>query len=196
MKRHILISALISLSIPSAGSAADLEPALTSQNMPAEIQTVLGKYMTVSAAHKAISDNSDVLFIDVRNPVAIGISGHPDNIDAIVPLHIQTNKFNTFTASYELADNPKFVEEFNSVAVMNDVTKNDKIILISDAGIDSAQAVNVLAKDGYENIWHVVSADYGSNHVLSKRQNLWKSAGLPWSKELVYGSEWRLMLID
>ncbi len=182
-----LLATLTSYSFPNAASSK-----LETSKLPAAKQTSLGKYLSSNAAYKLLQDNDSVLFIDVRDSVEIGLSGHPANIDAIVPLKIQTTRYNDTLFEFELTPNVQFVEELEQVLELNGKTKDDMIILTCGSGIRSAMAVNVLAKANYTNVWHIPDGYEGDEKPGINTKNAWQLAGLPWSDELVHGSHWRL----
>jgi len=184
-----LLATLAAFTLPKA-SASNAER----YNPPKTKQTTLGKYLTSTKAYELLQKDGSLLFIDVRDSVEIGLTGHPANIDAVVPIQIQTTQYNTTFHEFEHSNNVHFLTEMEDVLKLNDKTKNDMIIITCGSGVRSAMAVNKLAKAGYTNVWHISDGYKGDNKPGLNTKNAWQLAGLPWSKELVYGSHWRLII--
>ena len=163
-------------------------------NIPTVKQTPLSKYLSVHQAHKLLSKQSDIVFIDVRDAVEIGRTGHPDMIDAIVPIYTQTEHFDTGLGEFILADNPSFLSEMQSVLKRHMKTRNDMIIITCGSGMRSAVATRALAAQGYTNVWHITDGYEGDDKPGLNTYNAWQLAGLPWSYDLVHGAQWRLLI--
>ena len=193
--QKLLIVSLLFCGISATKSLADNYPiTFEVSHVPTVKQTLSKQYLTSVQAYKLLLEDSDILFIDVRDSVEIGISGHPAQIDAIVPLKIQTSDFDKTLNEFVLSDNSNFLIEMQNILSVENKTKNDMIILTCGSGMRSATAADRLTRAGYKNVWHIPDGYVGDDKVGINSQNAWKLAGLPWSKSLVHGSEWRLIL--
>jgi len=172
------------------------ETTLKEHQIPAFKRVMAGNYLTSVEAYKYLGENEDVLFIDVRDSMEIGVFGHPIMLDAIVPLQIQTTKFDEVLREYKLADNAEFLSEMAIVFEMHSKSKSDMVILTCGSGQRSAKAANKLTEAGYTNVWHIPDGYVGDEKPGMNKTNAWKLAGLPWSKDLIHGSEWRLKIVE
>ena len=153
MKKLILSTLLmIGLCGTSFGKSAN---SYNPENVPARKQTPQGKYLSVHQAHELLSKDTDIIFIDVRDSVEVSRAGHPDMIDAIVPIHIQTNQYNEDLGEFMLAENPNFISEMSAVLKSKNKTRDNKIIITCGSGVRSAMAAHKLSMYGYTNVWHI-----------------------------------------
>ena len=156
--------------------------------------TPLKLYLTSQDAFKLLKKKPDILFIDVRDPVEISQTGRPEPVDAIVPVKVQTNKFDQKLNEYALEENPWFLESMEEMLRRFGKTKHDTLIVTCGSGIRSALAVRRLSKAGYTNVWHIADGYEGDERPGRNLKNAWKLAGLPWSNSSVPGSEWIMLL--
>lgn len=152
--------------------------------------TPFEKYITSKDAYKMVSEDPYILFIDVRDPIEITQSGHPENLDAIVPFRIQTNRINKEHGGYVLVDNPAFLKSMAKILAINGKSKHDMIIITCGSGRRSAQAVRVLAKNGYTNVWHITDGYTNDEKPGLNEHNAWQLQDLPWTYDIIRGSEW------
>lgn len=152
--------------------------------------TPLGLYMSSKGTYKAMSAAPDMLFLDVRDPLEIALSGHPSIIDAIVPVRVQSEIFNPDLKEFELVRNAEFVAQMDALIAERGVSRTDTIFVTCGSGKRSAEAVRILAKAGYTNVWHVPDGYEGDEKAGMNTQNAWYNAGLPWSYHLVAETPW------
>jgi rhodanese-related sulfurtransferase len=167
---------------------------LNNADVPASKEIASGNYLTSQHAHDLLTANDKIIFIDVRDNVEIALSGHPESIDAIVPVQIRTPIFDEVLREASLRDNPTFVSEVDALVKLAGQTKNDMIILTCGSGRRSAMAANKLIAAGYKDVWHIPDGYEGDAKPGMNTKNAWRLAGLPWSKDDVKGSEWRLLV--
>jgi rhodanese-related sulfurtransferase len=165
-------------------------------NIPAIKQTSLGKYLTSQQAYEILSAQPDIVFIDVRDPVEISLTGHPAPVDAIVPLRIHTSEFDQNLGEFTLAANPSFVSEMTQLLKSMNKEKTDQIIITCGSGMRSAEAARILEKQGYTDIWHIPDGYEGEEKLGTNTHNAWKLSGLPWSRAIIPGSEMRMIIIE
>jgi rhodanese-related sulfurtransferase len=192
MKRKLTVS-LIALGISLLAAGANAGPS-NEIRIPEVKQILSGNYLTSRQAQALLVMDETIVFIDVRDTVEIGQSGYPAYMDAIVPLRIRTPEFDESLKEYRLADNPTFLKEVNDIIQMEGVDKGHMIIVSCGSGMRSAIAANKLTRAGYTNVWHIPDGYEGDDKPGLNTQHAWKNAGLPWSKDLIHGSEWRLLI--
>ena len=174
----------------SIGPAQGIETSVDASSVPAHKTTAHDQYLSSHDAFAALERDPDILFIDVRDPIEISMTGRPAPIDAIVPVRIQTDMRDPELNEYALVDNPAFLESMTLVLSMNGKTKSDLIIVTCGSGWRSAAAARILIDNGYTNVWHITDGYPGDEKPGLNVENAWKLAGLPWSYEVTLGSEW------
>ena len=153
--------------------------------------TPLGLYLKPAGAHRALTENSDILFIDVRDPIEVTFVGHAEGVDKIIPVGIATHEVNPKTGQYGLVANDDFVDNVDEFVTAQGKEKSDPIILSCRSGSRSAIAVRKLIESGYTNVWSLVEGFEGDRapdgtHTI----NGWRNAGLPWGYKLAPGVAW------
>ena len=146
------------------------------------------KYLTSVEAYRLLEKNPDILFVDVRDPVEVMLSGHPRFIDAIVPVRAQSTEFDDELKQWVLKDNPNFVMYMEQALDLHGKTKDDMIIVTCGSGWRSAQAARQLHDAGFTDVWHIPDGYEGEDLPGFNIKNAWQLAGLPWSFERVHGS--------
>ncbi len=153
--------------------------------------TQLGLYLSPTAAHKALQQNPDILFVDVRDPIEITFVGHPEGLDKIIPLLTATHDLNPQTGQYNMALNRSFMSDFEALLHTQGKTKSDPIFLTCRSGSRSAGAAKSLIKSGYTNVWNLTEGFEGDRNAGGARLvNGWRNAGLPWGYHLAPGVAW------
>jgi len=173
------------LALPVAASAVD----------PASLDKIklskLGLYLEARDVPAFLKQHaSKVLFIDVRTPEEQLFVGVPDGIDGTTPFGIMNySKWNENKHTYFRGPNPDFLGQFEMWAMDKGIEKADPIVLICRSGDRSALASDLLARNGYTNVWSVVDGfegDMAKDGPNKGRRavNGWKNAGLPWGYDL------------
>jgi len=154
-------------------------------------QTKLGLYYTAKQAYEHTMANMDkTLFIDIRTPSELNYLGAATVMDAHVPtVFMDTTGWNEKKHRYKRAKNKNFVSDITTVLKKKGLTKNDTVILMCRSGKRSASAANMLAKEGYTNVYSVVDGYEGGKVKKGKdkgkrMKNGWKNSGLPWTYSL------------
>jgi len=138
-----------------------------SAGIPVVKQTPLGKYISSKEAFNLLGKNPE----------------------------IQTDVVNKKLGEYSLVDNPHFMESMEKLFKNTGKSKDAKIIITCGSGYRSAEAVRILSAAGYTNVWHIPDGYPGDEKPGLNANNAWKLNGLPWSYELIQGSEW-IKLLD
>ncbi len=159
-------------------------------------QTKLDLYLSAKEVPEFIEKNKDkVVFIDVRTPAEIEYVGHTNMMDKNVPLHFKDfSKWNEKKKRY--ADEPfndNFEKDVEEVVKKKGLTKEDaKVILMCRSGSRSAYATNLLADQGFKQVYTVIDGFEGGKDKKTghRTKNGWKNAGNPWTykniKEKMY----------
>ena len=71
--------------------------------------------------HTILKGGGHFLQEDVRDAVGVATSGHPANIDAIIPLKIRTLEFDEVLKEVKLKENPTFLKEWMSFLGLKDL---------------------------------------------------------------------------
>ena len=189
-----MLSGVMAAFVATAGHADTPFSSIDPVSIPAYKKINHDRYLSSQDAHRLLRSEPSILFVDVRDPVEIAIMGHPDQIDAIVPVNILGMNEDGRPRIGELVRNQNFFDEMEEVLAENNKSKHDFIIITCGSGRRSAVAARALYNEGYTNVWHVTDGYEGDEHTGFNRDNAWKAAGLPWSMDLMWGSQWRLKL--
>lgn len=177
---------LSSGAVNASGIARDIKPAA----VEAAKIIPMHRYLSSVAAARAIEADPDILFVDVRDPVEIALSGHPAPVDAIVPFRVQSEKYDSALQEFTLVRNAGFVEQMTALLAEQGLSRSDTIFLTCGSGMRSAEAVRALVKAGYTDVWHLPEGYEGDDKPGMNTQNAWSNAGLPWSDRLVAVTPW------
>ena len=190
MKIARVLTPILFFSLVSLGNAEELVSDLDAKVLIAEKETPLGLYMSSPKAFRMISEDPEILFIDVRDPLEVALFGHPRAIDKVVPVHVQSDIFDEGLNEYALVPNAHFLTQMERTLIEAGKSKHDLIIVTCGSGYRSAEAVRQLAAAGYTNVWHIPDGYEGDDKAGMNAQNAWRNAGLPWSEELVAETPW------
>ena len=163
-------------------------------------QTTLGLYMTAQQSYDHMMKSmDDTLFVDVRTPAELNYLGVTSVMDANVPTDtMDGSAWDDKKHRYVRKHNKNFVSDIGARLKAKGLKKTDTVILMCRSGKRSAKAVNVLAKNGYTNVYSVVDGYEGGKAKKGKNKgkrvvNGWKNSGLPWTysmdKDLMYISK-------
>ena len=195
ISRRVLIAAALAFAALGTMSA---------QSEPAEIQsdvdaatlhksktTPLGLYLKPAGAHKALTENPDILFIDVRDPLEVTFVGHAAETDKIIPVGVATHEVDAESGQYRMVLNENFVADVNAFVAEQGKAKSDPIFVSCRSGSRSAVAARTLAEAGYTNVWSLIEGFEGDSGPDGTRgKNGWRNAGLPWTYKLGPGVAW------
>lgn len=160
-------------------------------------QTTLGLYMTSTQAYDYMMKNMDkALFLDVRTPSELNYLGVVTVMDANVPTDtMDGTAWDDKKSRYVRKHNENFVADVDARMKAKGLKKTDTVFLMCRSGDRSAKAVNVLAKNGYTNVYNVVDGYEGDKAKKGENKgkrvvNGWKNSALPWTysmdKDLMY----------
>lgn len=176
----------------SQAIGAEIISSIDPAKLPAHKITSEAKYLSSMDVYRMVWAEPAILFVDVRDAVEISRQGHPEKIDAIVPVRIPSFNARAIPQTEELVLNPQFLDHMEEVIVNAGKSRHDLIILTCGSGRRSAEAAQILSDAGYTNVYHVPDGYEGDETIGYNTQNAWEAAGLPWSMKLAQATEWRL----
>ena len=193
MKTLIAASLAVAMAFGSVGAAlaGAIESSVDASTLPKKKMTPLGLYLTPADAHKALQADPGIVFLDVRDPIEISYVGHPNGIDAIVPLRVATHKFDPKKGGYAYRSNENFMTEVEAAVARAGATKDTPVFLICRSGARSATAAKMLIEAGYTSVWNLVEGFEGDKDDAGARAvNGWRNAGLPWAYKIPVEAGW------
>jgi rhodanese-related sulfurtransferase len=155
-------------------------------NIPQGKQTVLGLYVTAKEAYeKWQAAPEKVKILDVRTPEEFLFVGHPPMAWKI-PVAVQSYEWDEQKKQFPMSPLPDFAARVGEVA-----RPDDTIMVMCRSGGRSAIAANMLAKDGFRNVYNIIDGMEGDanadSDTVAQSQPLmdgWKNSGCPWTKKL------------
>ncbi len=174
-------------------NAADTQNQTNHANVSESRQTPFGLYYTPKEAFAALTQDPSIVLIDVRDPMEVSFIGHPEPMDANVPLRMITRSFVPDSGSYEMEPNKNFVANVDAMISRLGFTKDQPIIVSCRSGPRSAAAARLLHKAGYKMVWNQIEGFEGSTDPATGSRNLngWRNAGLPWKNKISKNAYWR-----
>jgi rhodanese-related sulfurtransferase len=149
-------------------------------------RTTLGKYISPHDAYgKWLQSPEKVKFLDVRTPDEYYFVGHP-GMAVNIPFAFSTGKLDPATQKPVLKPNKSFAAD-----VKNQFKTDDMIVVRCRAGDRAAKAINMLAKEGFQNAYSLLGGfegdkvkEAGSHYIGKRMKDGWRNAGVPWTYEL------------
>lgn len=194
MSRRGFIGAGVALAASGAASGA-MAGVITSDiqasTLKASKTTPLGLYLSPTAAHQAMVQDPEILFVDVRDPIEITFVGHPQGLDKIIPLNVATHAVHPQSGQYQMAANPNVVAEFEALFRSKGKSQSAPLFVTCRSGSRSATAARLLIKAGFTNVWNLTEGFEGDKNGDGARAvNGWRNRGLPWGYKLAEGVAW------
>ncbi len=166
-------------------------PKIFSQEAKSELpkgkQTKLGLYVTSNEAYsKWVSAPDDVKIIDVRTPEEYIFIGHAE-MAWNIPFAYQTYEWDAEKKHFSMKPNADFVSQVKELFKLDDI-----ILVTCRSGGRSAISVNMLAAEGFKNVYNITDGFEGDkvkdpdNLYHGKRmKNGWKNSDVPWTYGLI-----------
>ena len=154
--------------------------------LPKDKQTELGLYVTAKEAYEKWKlEPEKVKILDVRTAEEYLFVGHP--IMALkVPIASQSYEWDADKKQFPMKLIPDFVTRVRQVA-----KPEDMIFVMCRSGGRSAMAANLLAKDGFTDVYNIIDGmegdsveDPDSVFRGQRLKNGWKNSGCPWTYKL------------
>ncbi len=192
MEIRILLAACAALAIAGPAPALELTSSVAEADVPVRKHTTLGLYLSMEDAAAALEADPSIVFIDVRDPVEATLIGHPDPIDAIVPLQTITHEFDPAKGVYKYAPNRSFVDDVAKIMAREGRGTDDPLFITCRGGVMTARAVDALAAAGYSNVWALYEGVEGGVDPETDHRTIdgWKNTGLPWSYKISAEQAW------
>lgn len=135
--------------------------------------------------------NSQVLFVDVRDPVEIMLIGGTDVAHVNVPfLLINRQQWDDKRGIFALEPNPDFVAQLERELARRGLGKDAEIITLCRSGNDRGEpSAAFLRANGFANARYVVHGFQGDARKDGPQKGMrtlngWQNSGLPWSSKL------------
>ena len=190
-RRAVLSVGAASLTLAASGAAAEIITDIDSATLAKSKKTPLGLYLSPKAAHQALQENPEILFVDVRDPIEITFVGHPSGLDKIIPIRVATHEVSAKSGQYRMVSSPSFFDDFAALFAEKGVGQDHPLFVSCRSGSRSAAAVRKLIKEGYTNVWNLTEGFEGDMSPEGVRaKNGWRNAGLPWGYRLGDGVAW------
>lgn len=186
MKKYIL-NTIVALSLASPLFASN-EIIKSDAPKKEKAQTTLGLYVTAKNAGDYLNKNKDAVLVDVRTPSEVMFIGSASRTDIYVPLLLlDSSKYIDKKGHYGIKKNKYAIKEITYELNKKNVKKDTPIFITCRSGSTrSAPVVNMLAKQGYTNVWTIVDGFEGGKvkegQFKGERvKNGWLHSGLEWS---------------
>ena len=162
--------------------------AVDKKDIPEYKQTRAEQYLSSKEAYEEIQTNeSKILFLDVRTRAEVAVVGMPTVADANVPYMFMAEPmiWSDDWENFEMTKNQNFLNVVKQRLEEKGLTQDDKVFLMCRSGGRSASAADLLSEAGFTNVYSVVDGFEGDKAKNGKRiLNGWKNSELPWSYKL------------
>ena len=181
MKKRLLTLLVVPFLLLSFSIAS-----LADTTLPKKKQTDLGLYVTAKEAFtKWHNDPDKIKVLDVRTPGEYIFVGHAP-MATNIPIKFLKTEVDLKKMKPVMPLNKKFIDE-----VKEKYQQTDTIMIMCRSGARSAEAVNMLAKAGFKNIYNIIDGFEGDklnvpgSYNNGKRiVNGWKNSGAPCTYKL------------
>ena len=158
---------------------------LWAQDVPTKKQTTVGLYVTAQQAFGKWQTDQSIVILDVRTPAEYVFVGHAP-MALNIPFMTLKDEYNPEKKMLKLVLNEKFVS-----LVQENIPRDATLFLMCRSGGRSAKAVNLLAKNGYKNLYSIIDgfegdklSDPKSYNDGKRILNGWKNSSAPWTYSL------------
>jgi rhodanese-related sulfurtransferase len=156
-------------------------------------QTSWGLYVDSREAYqmKTGERGTEVLFVDVRDPIEIMFTGFTDVVDVNVPyMSSNRQKWNDKKNVYAMEVNPAFEAQIAKALADRKLSKDSPVVLMCRSGGErGAPSAKMLEGKGYKQVYVVTDGFEGDTVKDGDKKNWrlvngWKNSGLPWGYTL------------
>lgn len=156
-------------------------------------QTSWGLYVDSREAYqmKTGERGTEVLFVDVRDPIEIMFTGFTDVVDVNVPyMSSNRQKWNDKKNVYAMEVNPAFEAQIAKALADRKLSKDSPVVLMCRSGGErGAPSAKMLEGKGYKQVYVVTDGFEGDTVKDGDKKhwrlvNGWKNSGLPWGYTL------------
>lgn len=171
--------------------SATLLLALANHTVSLATEAGTNRALTPAQTAVRVQQDTNVLFVDVRDPIEIMFTGSASAVHVNIPfMFADKNTWDEKNGRFAMTRNPKFIDEVKSALEARGLDFTATIITIcrsgSERGMPSAQ---YLFDSGYENAYYVDHGFQGDALKEGPQKGLrllngWQNSGLPWSSKL------------
>lgn len=156
-------------------------------------QTSWGLYVDSREAYqmKTGERGTEVLFVDVRDPIEIMFTGFTDVVDVNVPyMTSNRQKWNDKRNVFAMEVNPAFEAQVAKALADRKLSKDSPVVLMCRSGGErGAPSAKMLEGKGYKQVYVVTDGFEGDTVKDGDKKNWrlvngWKNSGLPWGYTL------------
>lgn len=156
-------------------------------------QTSWGLYVDSREAYqmKTGEHGTEVLFVDVRDPIEIMFTGFTDVVDVNVPyMTSNRQKWNDKRNVFAMEVNPAFEAQIARALADRKLSKDSPVVLMCRSGGErGAPSAKMLEGKGYRQVYVVTDGFEGDTVKEGDKKNWrlvngWKNSGLPWGYTL------------
>ncbi len=124
--------------------------------VPSKKQTTLGKYATAKEAYEVWEKSPDsIVILDVRSPEEYAFIGYAPMAHN-VPVAFMDRTFDVEHGRYPMKANEHFIE-----VMKKNFKLDDTIYVMCRSGERSAKAVNLMAENGFINVYNIIDGFEG-----------------------------------
>ncbi|RXK00516.1 sulfurtransferase [Arcobacter sp. CECT 8986] len=193
--KNLIISSILSIALSSTLCATQIIKAPTPKKDSAK--TTLGLYVKAKDGQDYLQKNKDAILIDVRTPSELMFIGMSKRVDFHIPFKIlDTSKYSEKKSVYNMKKNKYIVPEILFELKKRKAKKDTPIFITCRSGSTrSAPVVNLLAKEGFTNVWTITDGFQGSKQKDGKLKderviNGLQHSGYDWSTKLDKNKIW------
>ncbi len=143
--------------------------------------------ISVQETQALVTQNDNVLFLDVRDPIEIMFIGFTDAVDLNIPyLMVDRSQWDENKKRFRLYQNPDFITQVKAALTAKGLGDDAAIITMcrsgSERGMPSAE---FLKSNGFKNARYVVHGFQGDSLKEGEKagfriKNGWQNSGLAW----------------
>jgi rhodanese-related sulfurtransferase len=191
MLRTIAAAAFAAVLALPAG-AGEISSSIDPADLTAREKTELGLYLGPEDAHRALTEDPGIVFIDVRSPIEVEFVGIAEGTDANVPFAVKTMKYNPEKNVYTWTRNKNFVADVDAILAREGKTRDDPVFIQCRSGGRSAKAARALIAAGYTQVYNLVEGFEGGKHPETRHRTVagWRNADLPWHYGIAPEQAW------
>jgi len=159
-------------------------------SLPAQAEEALS--VTAQQAYSMVQEQgSELLFIDVRDPVEIMFIGFTDAVDRNIPFKLANrSRFLKDKGRFAMNMNKDFVADVETALAEKGLSKDSLIITMCRSGSTRGKpSAEYLLERGFTNVKYIDHGFQGGGAKEGEKKGMrivsgWQNEGLPWSMNL------------
>lgn len=147
--------------------------------------------MTAEEAYAKTQGDTQVLLVDVRDPVEIMFIGSAEAADINIPfMLVDRSRYNTERNIFALDINPDFAQQVKDELTKRGLDETTEVITMCRSGSERGEpSAKVLLEAGLINARYVIHGFQGDAikegpQAGMRVLNGWQNSGLPWTRDL------------